>query len=113
MATFFAVVHRTSAGDFSVDFPDCPGCTAAGTTFAEAELRAAEALQLHLEALDRAGAELPGPSSIAEIKRDPASRGGVVIAVPVTARLKPTRQSRLTSRAAAASRKRRVVPPAA
>lgn len=101
MPNFFGVVHKTPTNEFSVDFPDCPGCTAVGTTFTEAELRAAEALQRHLEALSTAGTALPRPSTIAAVKRDPMSRGGAIIAVPVTARLRP-RKARVSGAARSA-----------
>ena len=113
MSTFYAVVHRTSDDRFSVRFPDCPDCTAIGTTFAEAELLAAEALQRHLEALDAAGAALPRPSTVSVIKRDPAHQGGVVIAVPVTARLARAMPARLRSSVAAPRPRRKAAPPAA
>jgi len=88
MTSFFGVVHKMADGRYSVSFPDCPGCTAVGTTFTEAELLAAEALGRHLEALDAAGTPLPRPSAMTAIKRDPSSRGGAIIAVLVTARLR-------------------------
>jgi predicted RNase H-like HicB family nuclease len=113
MATFFGIVHRTDGADFSVTFPDCPGCVTVGTTFTEAELRAAEALQRHLEALDTAGEKLPRPSNLARIKANPASRGGVVIAVPVTARLGRPAATRLRSLANSRPRGRRAAPPTA
>lgn len=107
MASFFGVVHKTPGNEYSVHFPDCPGCNAVGSTFTEAELLAAEVLQLHLEALDAAGTPLPRPSAMTAIKRDPLSRGGVIIAVPVTARLRPNGVTapRLNGAAARSARK--------
>jgi predicted RNase H-like HicB family nuclease len=81
MPSYFAVVHRTATDEFAVRFPDCPDCTAKGATFAEAERRAAEALQRYLEALVADGTEMPAPSPVGVIKADPASQGGAVVAV--------------------------------
>jgi predicted RNase H-like HicB family nuclease len=94
MTSFFGVVHKTADNDYAVSFPDCPGCTAVGSTFTEAELLAAEALERHLEALEAAGTPLPRPSAMTAIKRQPQSRGGAIIAVPVTARLRRPGRSR-------------------
>ena len=108
MTSFFGVVHKTPSNEFSVRFPDCPGCNAVGTTFTEAELLAAEVLQRHLESLDATGTPLPRPSGITAIKRDPLSRGGVIIAVPVTARRRRPgvlRKTRLNGAAAQSARK--------
>jgi predicted RNase H-like HicB family nuclease len=113
MPTFFGVIHRTSSGEFSVAFPDCAGCMAVGQTFTEAELRAAEVLQHHLEAMDTAGEKLPRPSNLARIKSNPACRGGVVIAVPVTARLRRPSATRLRSLASSRPRGRKAAPPTA
>jgi predicted RNase H-like HicB family nuclease len=104
MPSFFGVVHKTPTNEFTVRFPDCPDCVAVGSTFTEVEMLAAEALQHHLETLIAAGASLPAASTIDAVKRDPASRGGVVIAVSVIARARP-----LT---AARPRARRAAPPA-
>jgi predicted RNase H-like HicB family nuclease len=112
MASFFGVVHKTPGNEYSVHFPDCPGCNAVGSTFTEVELLAAEVLQLHLEALDAAGTKLPRPSAMAAIKRDPLSRGGVIIAVPVTARLRANDAARRQVNGAAARSSRKAVRPA-
>ncbi|MGE5147862.1 MAG: type II toxin-antitoxin system HicB family antitoxin [Candidatus Eiseniibacteriota bacterium] len=107
MASFFGVVHKTPGNEYSVRFPDCPGCSAVGSTFTEVELLAAEILQLHLEALDAAGTPPPRPSAMNAVKRNPMSRGGVIIAVPVTARSRPARPAKARLNGAAARSARR------
>jgi predicted RNase H-like HicB family nuclease len=90
MPSYYAVVHRTATNEFAVQFPDCPGCTASGATFAEAERHAAEALQRYLEALVAEGTELPTPAPIGTVKKHPASRGGAVIAVAAMPQFRKT-----------------------
>jgi predicted RNase H-like HicB family nuclease len=90
MPSYFAIVHRTATNEFEVQFPDCPGCAAAGATFGEAERLAGEALQRYLEALVAEGGELPTPSPVSTIKKHPASRGGAVIAVAAMPQFRKT-----------------------
>jgi len=104
--SYFAVVHRTATNEFAVQFPDCPGCTAAGATFAETEKRAAEALQRYLEALVAEGTELPTPSPIAAVKKHPASRGGAVIAVSAMPQFRKTPGGRKGVSGASRSRRK-------
>jgi predicted RNase H-like HicB family nuclease len=94
MPSYFAVVHRTATDAFTVRFPDCPDCAATGATFAEAERRAAEALQRYLEALVAGGTEMPTPSPVSIIKANPASQGGAVIAVAVMPQFRKPRGGR-------------------
>ena len=94
MPSYFAVVHRTPTNEFTVQFPDCPGCTAAGKSFAEAERHAAEALQRYLDALAAEGTELPEHSAIDAVKSHPLSRGGVVITVSAAPQYRDTRGRR-------------------
>lgn len=65
-----AVVERTGDG-FSVFFPDLPGCTSAGRTLTEAALNAEEALYGHLLVTAQHGEEIPEPSPLEDIERDP------------------------------------------
>ena len=65
-----AIIERAGEG-FSVFFPDLPGCTSAGRTQTEAALNAEEALAGHLLVSAQHGDELPAPSSIDAVDRDP------------------------------------------
>lgn len=59
MHTYFAAIHKDPDSDFGVSFPDVPGCYTAGSTLAEAEAMAKEALAAHLEFMKDEGLELP------------------------------------------------------
>lgn len=69
-ATYLAIVERAGAG-YSVFFPDLPGCTSAGATLQEVVTNAEEALAGHLILSAEMGAEIPAPSALDEIARDP------------------------------------------
>jgi len=72
VATIFypAIIER--AGDaYSVFFPDLPGCTSAGRTVTEAAVNAEEALSGHILVSEQHGDELPDPSEIDAVERDP------------------------------------------
>jgi predicted RNase H-like HicB family nuclease len=52
MASYIALLRKERKSDYSVDFPDFPGCITAGKTLEEARTMAAEALVLHIEGLE-------------------------------------------------------------
>jgi predicted RNase H-like HicB family nuclease len=89
-----AILERVDNA-FSVYFPDLPGCTSAGRTVQEAALNAEEALAGHLLETARAGDDLPDPSDLDAIERDPevdevarilvrAERPGKVVRLNIT-----------------------------
>lgn len=81
---YVAVVLQESEDEFSVRFPDLPGCLASGSTLAQARRFAAEALALHLETL-RADRHLIAPARTVEQLRElPAYRNATFILVDST-----------------------------
>ena len=72
MATVYypANIERGSDG-FGVTFPDLPGCVSAGDTVQEAALNAEEALNGHIAVSAEHGDEIPAPSDLDAIERDP------------------------------------------
>jgi predicted RNase H-like HicB family nuclease len=65
-----AIIERGRHG-YGVFFPDLPGCTSAGDTQTEAAINAEEALAGHLLVSEQYGDELPDPSELDSIPRDP------------------------------------------
>ena len=59
----------TSKPNYSVVFPDFPGCVSAGKNFEEAVRMAHEALAGHVECMKDTRLEIPNPSSLVQIKR--------------------------------------------
>ena len=68
----FTVSYHAREPAFVVDFPDWPAIITSGETLAEAFANACEALDLHLESLQKLGTKLPKPRHrlvIEELKR--------------------------------------------
>jgi predicted RNase H-like HicB family nuclease len=64
-------MRKEPDSDFSVDFPDFPGCVTAGATLEEARTLAAEVLDFHIDGMLEEGLALPAPSSLEEVMADP------------------------------------------
>jgi predicted RNase H-like HicB family nuclease len=81
---YIAYLHKEAKSDYGVSFPDFPGCITAGSTLEEARRMAAEALTLHIEGMREDGEPLPEPSSLDDLRNDPAMKGAVAFLVEVT-----------------------------
>lgn len=86
MKRYFAILDG-EPGAFGVSFPDCPGCVAMGETETDAVNNAIEALSEWAHDAREAG-ELPQPSDIKALRRDPdvnatIAEGGIFFAVPL------------------------------
>ena len=79
--TYIALVEKDPDSDYSVCFPDLPGCVTAGSTFEEAREWAAEVLALHLEGMAHDGDDIPAPSSADAILADPDSADAIALIV--------------------------------
>ena len=62
----YAVVIEKAPSNYSAYVPDLPGCVATGDTVEETEREIRSAIEFHLEGLQRAGYEIPAPSSSVE-----------------------------------------------
>jgi predicted RNase H-like HicB family nuclease len=72
VAMYFPIaIHKDPDSDYGVTVPDLPGCFSAGSTVDEAMLMAAEAIELYLETLIEEGRDLPFPSEVETLKRNP------------------------------------------
>lgn len=63
-----------SDGAFGVTFPDLPGCTAMGASVDEALTSAASALRVWAEAFVAGGNEMPQPTGVDALRKDPDVR---------------------------------------
>lgn len=69
MTLFIGIIHKDITSDYSVCFPDFPGCVTAGVTMDEARVMAEEALQFHIDGLAEDNDPLPErPMSLDEAK---------------------------------------------
>ncbi|MGA2206331.1 MAG: type II toxin-antitoxin system HicB family antitoxin [Terracidiphilus sp.] len=78
---YIAYLHKDKNSDYGVSFPDFPGCITAGTSLEEARRMAAEALSLHIAGIRQDAERLPRPSTLDELRNDPAMRGAVAFLV--------------------------------
>lgn len=81
MMQYVALIHKDADSDFSVSFPDFPGCVTAGKTIDEARIMAEEALTLHVEGMIEDGEALPATSSLDEIMQEREFRNAVAFLV--------------------------------
>jgi predicted RNase H-like HicB family nuclease len=68
----FTVTYQAQEPAYVVDFPDIPDIITSGDTLAEAFANACEALDLHLESLEKLGKRLPVPKHrlvVEEVRR--------------------------------------------
>ena len=65
-----AIIRKSADSDYSVDFPDFPGCVTAGLTPEEAADFAAEALALHISGMREDAEALPAPTPGAKVVGD-------------------------------------------
>ena len=80
---YIAYLHKDQESDYGVSFPDFPGCITAGSTLEEARKMAAEALALHTAGMIEDGQKIPAPSTLDDLKGDPAMKDAVAFLVEV------------------------------
>ena len=81
MPTYIALLRKDRRSDYSVEFPDLPGCVTAGKTLDEARDFAREALSLHLQGLAEDGEAIPAPSSLDAIMAKRSNQDAVALLV--------------------------------
>ena len=62
----YMVVIEKGESSYGAHVPDLPGCIAAGETRDEVIRLIKEAIELHIEALQESGEQIPPPSSVGE-----------------------------------------------
>jgi len=78
MVHYVALIRQSTDREFTVSFPDLPGCTASGAT-PEAAIRAGtEALACHVEQRLADGQDVPSPRSLDQIRLDSAPTDDVI-----------------------------------
>ncbi|GBR14677.1 type II toxin-antitoxin system HicB family antitoxin [Asaia spathodeae] len=111
MTAYTALIHKDPESDFGVSFPDFPGCTTVGRSLEEARTLAQEALEFHIEEMNKDGAALPAPLSLDTIMQKPDFADGVAFLVTVrtpgrTVRVNVTLDETLLEAIASVSRNR-------
>jgi predicted RNase H-like HicB family nuclease len=80
---YIALIHKTSASDYGVSFPDFPGCITVGKTLDEAKSFTKEALIGHVELMKEMGESIPESSSLDVIMQDADNQDAVAFLVEV------------------------------
>jgi predicted RNase H-like HicB family nuclease len=80
---YFALLRKDADSDFSVDFPDFPGCVTAGETLEEARKLAAEVLEFHIDGMLEDRLSIPPPLSLETIMEDPDNAEALPFVVEV------------------------------
>ena len=74
---YIAYLHKDKNSDYGMSFPDFPGCITAGSSLEEARSLAAQALAFHVAGMRLDGEAIPKPSTLDELRGDPAMKGAV------------------------------------
>lgn len=98
MTTYIALMRKDPDSDYSVDFPDFPGCVTAGLSLDEAKDMAGEALALHIAGMKEDGEALPSPSTLETVMAAPDNRDAVAFLVEAAAKLEKVKRYSLTFR---------------
>lgn len=80
---YIAYLHKDGKSDYGVSFPDFPGCITAGSSLEEARQMAVEALSFHIAGLKEDNAQIPEPSTLDDLRKDPAMKDAVAFLVEV------------------------------
>lgn len=77
MGYYVGIIHKDPDSDYGISFPDFPGCVSAGATLEELSVMAEDALRGHIELMAEGGMDIPSPSSIDAIMKNPDFADGV------------------------------------
>ena len=75
----YPAVFEPSGDEYSVYFPDLPGCISYGASYEEAQREAEDALELHLYGMEKDGKTIPAPSKRPKI--DPETAPGYLLSL--------------------------------
>ncbi len=95
MRQYIALIRKEKKSCYGVDFPDFPGCITSGDTVEEAQARAIEALDLHVDGMIEDGEPLPEATGLDAILEDPYNREGLLLAVQVPLANKKSKKVRV------------------
>jgi predicted RNase H-like HicB family nuclease len=82
-ARFPALLSKNPGSDWSVEFPDFPGCVSAGITLDEAISHAQEALSLHVHGMRLDGQPLPVPVGTEKLMSKKRARTQALVLIPL------------------------------
>jgi predicted RNase H-like HicB family nuclease len=80
---YIAYLRKDKNSDYGASFPDFPGCITAGSTLEGARSLAAQALAFHVAGMRQDGEAIPLPSTLDDLRNDPAMKGAVAFLTEV------------------------------
>jgi len=83
MKSYIGLIRKEKGSCYGVDFPDFPGCVTAADTIEEAQIKAIDALELHVDGMIEDGEPLPPVSGIDDILSNKGNLGGLIVAIQV------------------------------
>jgi predicted RNase H-like HicB family nuclease len=63
---YLVVIEQADDGSYSAYLPDVPGCVSCGDTIEEVRTMIQEALEFHIEGMQRAGLPIPAATTISD-----------------------------------------------
>jgi len=83
MKYYPALMRKTRASDFGIEFPDFPGCVTAAKSAEEATKMAEQALAFHVDGMRDDGEPIPEPSDLEEVLKSDSAKDAAVLLVPL------------------------------
>lgn len=83
MRHYPALLRKDKTSDWSIEFPDFPGCVSAGKTVDQALLMGEDALALHVDGMIADKEAIPEPTSAEDLVRRKLLPGALLIFVPL------------------------------
>ena len=80
---YIAYLRKDKNSDYGASFLDYPGCITAGSTLEEARSLAAQALAFHVAGMRQDGEAISLPSTLDDLRNDPAMKGAVAFLTEV------------------------------
>ena len=79
MREYIGLIHKDAGSDYGVSFPDFPGCVTAVLTLDQARISAQSALDFHIRGMLEDGEDLPVPSTLDDIMKDPENHDALAV----------------------------------
>ena len=92
MTAYVGVIHKDKKSDYSISFPDFPGCVSAGKNQDELKTMAEEALLFHIEGMIEDGEKIPKPLALEQAQKHAFAKNALaflLVSIPMPA--KPVR----------------------
>jgi len=81
---YIGIIDKDKNSEYGIRFPDFPGCISVGETLDEVYNMGNEALEFHIEGIVEDKEDIPVPSKLEELKKDPDNiNAAAFVVIPV------------------------------